>query len=58
MVNKMHKSEIKARRLLIKTTINILKVSSEHSKIDLSSIINEWDDILRELNDLLSEKAE
>jgi hypothetical protein len=50
----MGKSEIKARCLLIQSTIDIRELSAIHGKVDLSSIVNEWKDILKELkNDLL-----
>ncbi len=35
--------------LLIKTTINMLKLSSEHSGINIPNIIKDWEVILEEL---------
>ena len=42
----MNEFEIKSRCLLIQSTIDILELSARHGGADLSSIINEWKEIL------------
>ena len=41
----------KRKILLIESTIGILKISSEFAEVDISSIINDWKDILEELKE-------
>ena len=54
----MSEFERKHMRLLIKSTIDILELSAKHAKTDLSNLINEWKDILEELDNAFSEVSD